>query len=72
MEEDEKLMLVDQAITALEHLSDSKVTPLAVMAWLILHVHIDLSLTEIGRYMQMIYQKRGEHSSFTPPMQNPM
>jgi len=61
MTEDEKLTLVEQAITALEKLSDSKVTPLAVMAWLTLHTHIELSLSEIGSCMQKIYQKRGEH-----------
>jgi hypothetical protein len=61
MTEDEKLTLVGQAITELEMLSDSQVTPLAVMAWLTLHAHIELSLSEIGSCMQKIYQKRGEH-----------
>ena len=72
MKEDEKLALVDQAITALEKLSDSNVTPLAVLAWLTLHAHIDLSLNEISRSMQIVYQKRGEHSSSTPPFQHPV
>ncbi len=58
MEDDEKLTLVDQAITRLESITDSKATPVAVMAWISLHAHIDLPVSEIDRYMQMAYQKR--------------
>jgi hypothetical protein len=58
MEDDEKLALVDQAITRLESITEEKATPIAVMAWIALHAHIDLPMSEIGRYMQMVYQKR--------------
>jgi hypothetical protein len=58
MEDDEKLTLVDQAITRLESVTDSKATPVAVMAWIALHAHIDLPMSEIESYMQMVYQKR--------------
>jgi hypothetical protein len=58
MEDDEKLTLVDEAITRLESITDSKATPVAVMAWISLHAHIDLPVSEIGRYMHMVYQKR--------------
>lgn len=61
MEDDEKLTLVDQAITRLESITDSKATPIAVMAWIALHAHIDLPISEIGKCMQMVYQKREEH-----------
>ena len=61
MTEDEKLTLVELAITTLEKLSDSEVTPLAVMAWLTLHTRVELSLSEIGSCMRKVYQKRGEH-----------
>lgn len=38
---------------------------MAVKDWITLHSHIDLHLSEINKYMQMVYEKRGEHSLFT-------
>ena len=65
IEEDEKLALVDRAITNLEKTTGTQPTPMAVKDWINLHNHIDLPLSEISKYMQKVYKKRGEHSLFT-------
>jgi hypothetical protein len=65
IEEDEKLDLVDQAITNLEKTTGSNPTPMAVKDWITLHNHIDLPLSEISKYMQKVYEKRGERSLYT-------